>query len=374
MIGQSWAARYSDGRSAASRPATAQLDETGLTVLDENGPPRTKWPLEEIRLIEKPGAAAEIRLGRAESNERLTLLDRAALPLLQRQCPFLRRAIYRGMGWQRVAFWSGAALAGLAFLFFVGVPFLARHSSQWMSPRLEADLGRRVATAVIRITARPGKDQKRECTAPAGQAALAKLAAPLIAQLHLRNKPRLRVVNSPIVNAVALPGGQILLFRGLLDFAEDPNEIAGVLAHELGHVALDHPTTVMVERGATAFLIGLVVGDVFGISAIGAIGTAALSASYSREAESAADAEAVTLMEGAGYDLAPFAAFFARLEAKQGDGELPIGFLRSHPPDAERARLIAAAPAGGGQALDMRGWRSLKAICGRAHAASDSEQ
>lgn len=374
MTGQSWAARYSDGYTAASRAATAQLDETGLTILDANGPPRAKWGLDEIRLIEKPGAAAEIRLGRAESNERLTLLDRAALPELQRHCLHLRRGVYGGIGWPRVVLWSGAALAGLAFLFLVGIPFLARHSSQWMSPRLEADLGRRVATAVIGLTAHPKDGEKRECAAAEGRAALAKLAAPLIAQLHLRNRPRLRVVNSPIINAVALPGGQILLFRGLIDFAESPNEIAGVLAHELGHLALDHPTTVMVERGATAFLIGLVVGDVFGVSAIGAIGTAALSASYGREAESAADSEAVALMEKAGYDLAPFAAFFARLEAKQGDGGLPIGFLRSHPPNAERARLIAAAQAGGRQALDERGWRSLKAICGRAQAASDSEK
>lgn len=373
MTEQSWSARYSDGRSAASRPVTAQLEDTGLTILDENGPPRTKWRLEEIRLIEKPGVAAEIRLGRAESHERLTLLDRAALPVLQQHCPKLRRGVYGGIGWPRVVFWSGAALAGLAFLFLVGIPFLARHSSQWMSPRLEADLGRRVATAVIGLTAQPKDGEARECTAPAGWAALGKLAAPLIAQLHLRNAPRLRVVNSPIINAVALPGGQILLFRGLIDFADSPNEIAGVLAHELGHLALDHPTTVMVERGATAFLIGLVVGDVFGVSAIGAIGTAALSASYGREAESAADAKAVALMEKAGYDLAPFAAFFTRLEAKQGDGELPIAFLRSHPPNAERARLIAAAPTGGRQALAEHGWRALKAICGRAHAASDNE-
>ena len=374
MTGQSWAARYSDGRSAASRPATAQLDDTGLTILEENGPPRTKWRLDEVRLIEKPAAAGEIRLGRADSNERLTLLDRAALPVLQQHCPHLHRGVYGGIGWPRVVFWSGAALAGLAFLFLVGIPFLARHSSQWMSPRLEADLGRRVATAVIGLTAQPQDGEKRECVAADGRAALAKLAAPLIAPLHLRNAPRLRVVNSPIINAVALPGGQILLFRGLIDFADSPNEIAGVLAHELGHLALDHPTTVMVERGATAFLIGLVVGDVFGVSAIGAIGTAALSASYGREAESAADAQAVMLMEKAGYDLAPFAAFFTRLEAKEGDGELPIAFLRSHPPNAERARLIAAAPTGGRQALDDRDWRSLKAICGRAHAASDNEE
>ena len=363
MTGQSWAARYSDGYTAASRPATAQLDETGLTILDESGPPRAKWRLDEIRLIEKPAAAGDFRLGRAESNERLTLLDRAALPVLRRHCPNLRRGVYRGIGWKRVVFWSGAALAGLAFLFLVGIPFLARHSSQWMSPRLEADLGRRVAAAVIGFTAQPKQGEQRECRAADGRAALARLAAPIIAQLHVRNAPRLRVVNSPIVNAVALPGGQILLFRGLIDFAQDPNEIAGVIAHELGHVALDHPTTVMIERGATAFLIGLVVGDVFGASAVGAVSTAALSASYSREAESAADAEAVALMEKAGYDLAPFAAFFTRLEQKQGDGEMPIGFLHSHPPSAERARLIAAAPPGGRAALDARGWAALKAIC-----------
>jgi len=84
---------------------------------------------------------------------------------------------------------------------------------------------------------------------------------------------------------------------------------------------------------------------------------------FGRDAESAADAEAVTLMSKAGLDVAPFGAFFERLQAEHGDGDIPIPFLRTHPPSDQRAKLIEAAPAGGAQALTPAEWQDLKAIC-----------
>ena len=166
-----------------------------------------------------------------------------------------------------------------------------------------------------------------------------------------------------MINALALPGGQILLFRGLLDFAEGPNEVAGVLAHELGHLKLDHPLTLVIRDSGTAFVVGLVLGDVFGGTMVAVAGTGILDTAFSRDAESAADKEAVALMTGAGFDVQPFGAFFERMTAKELDGDLPIAFLRTHPPGDQRAKLIEAAPAGGGPALTAAAWADLKAIC-----------
>jgi predicted Zn-dependent protease len=104
-------------------------------------------------------------------------------------------------------------------------------------------------------------------------------------------------------------------------------------------------------------------GDIFGGSAISVAGTGLLVTAFSRDAESAADAEAITLMSKAGLDVAPFGAFFERLQAEKGDGEIPIPFLRTHPPSDQRAKLIEAAPAGGAQALSPAEWQNLKAIC-----------
>jgi beta-barrel assembly-enhancing protease len=191
---------------------------------------------------------------------------------------------------------------------------------------------------------------------------LDKLVAPLASQLLLRNKLRVRVINSDVLNAIALPGDEILVFKGLIDFAQGPNEVAGVLGHEMGHLQLDHPMRLVIRESGTAFLIGLVMGDIFGGSAISIAGTGLLVTAFGRDAESAADAEAVTLMSKAGLDVAPFGGFFERLQAK-GDGDIPIPFLRTHPPSDQRAKLIEAAPPGGAQALTPAEWQNLKAIC-----------
>jgi predicted Zn-dependent protease len=265
--------------------------------------------------------------------------------------------------WRIIAAWCAAALAAVALLIFAVIPFMAQRASRWVSPRLEAELGDRIAGAVVTLTV-PAADQAHpECDAPAGRAALDSLVAPLAAQITLRNPVRVRVINSQLVNALALPGGQILLFRGLLDFAQSPNEIAGVAAHEMGHLKLDHPTALVIQQGGTAFVIGLVLGDVFGGSAVAVAGTGMLDTAFSRDAESAADAAAVTLMTKAGLDVHPLGGFFERLGASRIDGDIPIAFLRTHPPSDERAKLIASAPPGGRQALTPGQWAALKAIC-----------
>jgi len=258
---------------------------------------------------------------------------------------------------------AGRALAALAFLILGVIPYFADHASQWVSPRLEAQLGDQVADFIIRFTVATGDKDNAECRNAKGRQALDKLVAPLEAELSLRDKLRVRVINSSLLNAIALPGNQILVFKGLIDFTQGPNEVAGVLGHEMGHLQLDHPMRLVIRESGTAFLIGLVMGDIFGGSAISIAGTGLLVTAFSRDAESAADAEAVTLMSKAGLDIAPFGAFFERLQAEKGDGEIPIPFLRTHPPSDQRAKLIEAAPPGGRQALTPAEWQDLKAIC-----------
>ena len=365
MAGDGWRAQYSDGRVAASHSVEAWLEPDGLAIGARDGTRRSRWRYDEIRLLDQMGGDNQLRLARVDSAERLTILSPGALAEIEPRCANLRRSITHGPAWRWIALWSGSAIAALVVLFWIVVPFLARHSSRFVSPRLEADLGDRVADVVIRFTTASKKeDAPAECDLPAGRQALDRLAAPLIGELTLRNPPRIRVVNSAIVNAIALPGSQILLFKGLIDFAEDPNEIAGVLAHEFGHLALDHPTTLMIERGAVAFVIGLVAGDVFGVSVVAGIGATVLSASYGRDAESAADRRGSQLMTAAGLDLAPVGNFFNRLAAKRLDGDIPLAFLRSHPPSDERAKLFRSNPTGSGHALDSVAWKALKEICG----------
>lgn len=154
------------------------------------------------------------------------------------------------------------------------------------------------------------------------------------------------LINEPSINAFALPGGPIFVHSGLVDAADSEAQLAGVLAHEVSHVALRHGTnqaskSQMIE--IPAVLAGAILGsrgDMLGqIGAMGVgLGAQALITKYSRSAEKQADALGARIMAQAGYDPMEMAAFFAKLAA-QG-GSRPPTFLSTHPDPGNRTRLV----------------------------------
>ncbi len=353
-----WAARYHDGRMAATQSVVVALGDDALLIRDPAGGVVTTWPADEVRLIDG-GDGQPIRLARAFQPERLSIGDQGALASIKTFCPHLGRNPYQKGGDRKLILWAVAGLGGFLALLFLIVPMIARIVSEHMSPTLEAHLGQLSAEALTRALTKDNKG----CGDQRGLDALDRLIAPLTAQMTV--KPHVTVIATPVVNAVALPGGQVLLFDGLIKFAKGPNEVAGVLAHEFGHVELHHPTRLTVEHGARSFLVGLFFGDILGGSALASIGLAAVNARFTREMEHEADLRAIALLEGAHLDPGPFGEFFARLAMKehQADGAL---LFASHPPSEERARLIKNAAPGGGQALTADDWAALSQMCASA--------
>jgi Zn-dependent protease with chaperone function len=198
---------------------------------------------------------------------------------------------------------------------------------------------------------------EQACRAPGGQKALDGLAR----RLSPSGRPiRLGVVNIPIVNAVALPGGRILIFRGLIDEARSPDEVAGVLAHEIGHVEHRHVMVALLRR----FGLGLLIGS-GGTAA--EYGQALLDARYSRAAESEADEFSMKQLLQAGISPAATAAFFRRMSKEEAGMGGPLLYLASHPPSDERRRRFEAAAASGRvsfrPALSPSQWAALRSIC-----------
>jgi predicted Zn-dependent protease len=156
---------------------------------------------------------------------------------------------------------------------------------------------------------------------------------------------RFRIVDSRQVNAFALPGGFIYVNRGLIERAERLDELAGALAHEVGHVVLRHSarqiekqtkTGVAVELGCR--LTDLCNSDV--ARAAIQVGGAALFARYSRHDEAEADSEAVQLVVEAGIDPAGIPTLFRRLleERRRSPARIEV-FFASHP--LEEDRIVA---------------------------------
>ena len=170
----------------------------------------------------------------------------------------------------------------------------------------------------------------------AGRAALAKLIGKLEAAAALPIPLDAKVVRRSEANAVALPGGHIYVFEGLVDKSESADELAGVIAHEIGHVAHRDGTRSILQSAGLSFLFGMLLGDFVGGSAVVIGARAVLQSSYSREVESAADRYGVDLMSRAGGDPRALGVVLDRIAGAIHPG---MEILRDHPDTKARVKL-----------------------------------
>jgi predicted Zn-dependent protease len=152
-----------------------------------------------------------------------------------------------------------------------------------------------------------------------------------------------KAVREKQVNAFALPGGPMYVNSGLLQAARSEAELAGVMGHELAHVALRHGTHQASEAYAAKTGLGVLGGLLGGgtgadvLTAIGGVGLNAAFLKFSRDAETEADVTGAGMMARAGYDPNAMADFFALLREESGrDPSSLEAFLSDHPSPADR--------------------------------------
>ncbi len=242
-------------------------------------------------------------------------------------------------------------------MIWFGVPVLADQVAEAMPPGWEKPLGDAVDKQIRVIFS------GEECAYPSGARALAKLVGRLQSAAALPIAPEPAVLRSSVANAFALPGGKVYVLSALLARAQSPDELAGVLAHELGHVAHRDGLRRLIRDGGTGFLVGLLFGDVSGAGAALFAARTLLSASYSRDLEAGADGFAIGVMRKLGRPTAPLGAILERITGDD-DGAVP-SLLRDHPLTPERVARLKEADAAptGPELLTPTEWRSLKAIC-----------
>lgn len=364
---------YFDGSSAKPIQVIAKFGDASLTLMDGAGTILAHWPLASMRRL--PGSEGHedgIRLiPDHQADERLTIRDPDMIKAIREVCPDLdaapkveRRHV------SRVVIWLGAAVGSILLIVFVLAPAIAGRLAEMIPPESEAALGERVADQLVGVFGNFGA-RDPVCKGPEGLAALDEMTVRLTKVSNSHVPIRVRVLDTSIINAVALPGGQIFLFRGLIDQSESPEEVAGVLAHEIGHVIHRDPTREALRAAGTAGLIGLLLGDVTGGGAIAAVSEAMINAGYTREAEAAADAEAHRILASAGLPSTPFGDFFEWVSEQMDDQNETLKALMehmaSHPdPAARKAEAIAADTIGDGDfkpALDRTKWAALRDIC-----------
>lgn len=336
-------ANWYDGHSALRHAGTAEWDGGGGLVLRRSGGDALTVPLADLRFQETRPDALSYRLAN-EPDFRL-LLPRVLPPEFAAHLPARHeygKLVDRfGLGKAAAAF---AVVSAAAVALFLTAP-------GWLGPIVPESWERGMGEAMV------GDLGNRVCHTPAGDAALTRLAQ----RLDPAGTPvRVGVANIPLINAAALPGGQVLIFDGLIQQADSPDELAGVLAHEIGHVRKRHVMTAILRQFGMSILVsGMSSG--LGGDALGLI-----SLDYSRDAESEADGYARTRLAAADISPAGTAGFFRRLGGETDTMPQWTNWVDSHPSPAGRARAFREAVRKGHAyrpALSDREFTALQDMC-----------
>ncbi len=365
---------YNDGRSAARRQVVIHLDLSGLRILDSEGREIDRWPYDRLHLLDEDRAGRALRLKCGEEGvARLSVPDRRLLDDLSQRAraPQAVRAARPRIGLARAL---GLGLVGLAILVavvWVALPRLAGWAAARIPVSWEEALGQRAFEELTEVFAAVRGDAPKFCETAAGRAALDRLVArlagsvagPAAAQAATPYRFQITVLDVEMANAFALPGGRVVLFRGLIANAGDASEVAGVLAHEMGHVTHRHGTQAILRGLGIEVLFGLMLGDL-GEGLFGGIGATLMSLSHSREAEAEADQVALALLDHTGIGARGLAAFFERLAEDGPDLPAALQLLSSHPSHEARARLFARAKSSTAPAMSASDWAAMKEMCG----------
>jgi Zn-dependent protease with chaperone function len=362
---------FFDGATTARHDVTVELAPDLLHVRAADGTALADWRYDELEELSAP--ADVLRLGRIGNPvlARLEVRD----PQLAAAIDELSLPVDRTGGIERrlrtkVIAWSIAATLSLLLVAIFGVPLIATELTPLIPYPLERKLG-----AAIDAQARATLDTRHagaafECgnvpKETAGRAAFEKLMHQIETAADLPIPLNPTVVRKPDSNAITLPGGRIYVFQGLIDAAATADELAGVIAHEVGHVAHRDGTRTVLQGAGLSVLFGTLLGDFFGGSALVYAAKTILQTSYSRDVEAAADGYGVELMQKIGGDPRALGTILLRIAGTTHPGPK---ILIDHPETRDRVAAIAAK-AGPVRPtrplLDTSEWAALKTICAGA--------
>ena len=361
-------ARFNDGQSAAALPVTVRVEPEGLVLEAQGGGQAEFWAWAAVRLVDAATQGRPVRISNRERpGARLTFDGSEILSTLQSQSPYLQREPF---SWRRAAPMAGLAGIGVAVVLFLvyGLPLIARPTAGFVPIEWEEDVGKQTVAIVNRIFA----GGKKFCDGGGGVQALKKVTDRLLAAVETPYRVQVTVADSEIVNALATPGGQVVIFRGLIDKARTAEEVAGVLAHELAHVAHRHPTQGMITMmGWSALLAAFSGGASLSSEILAELAAHLATSAYSRDLEAEADAKAVEMLSAAGIDRGGLVSFFRAIQGMESTGLDVPEYLSSHPLTQNRIEAIEGIEGiegiergASGPAMSARDWRDLRKICG----------
>ncbi len=349
---------WNDGQNASRMEVRVRLFGPRLVVSTAEGDVAiAELSLNGLAMAEEVYAHQPVRLKHDDwPDARLTVADHALMAKLIAAEPRLRRRYHGDRGTlQRLTIWGGGLLATVAALVgmvqFGAEPLAAAIPQEW-----EEALGERLMADFI--------DHYGLCDGEPGAGHVQALTDVLVSGPDTPYRFRVHVLDGAEVNAFALPGGYVAVFRGLLERAEGSGELAGVLAHEVAHGLERHPTEQLVRRSGFSLLAGLIGGDASGFAVLaGDVASFMADMANSRADELEADRLAMALLNGTGIDSHGLPRFFEKLQAEDEDLPRALALVSTHPASEARLAETLTLARDGRDPMPEDAWLAVGQIC-----------
>ena len=355
-------AQYYDGESARSQNVDVNEDGVNLTFSGVSTG-YTSWNIKGLHAVDPPAPGQPFRLTHQDKpGARLIIRDETFIKTLLSRSSHLKGG-YSARDVSHIFGWTvGGLLAVFAIGYFV-MTFLPDKVARVLPDGWRNRVGKQMEEAMVQGA--------KVCHSASGDAALGAMIGRMAEGMPDLPAIGVHVYNLPILNAFAVSGGNIILTRELIDKADGPDELAGVLAHEIGHVAHLHPEAQLVRLTGMQVLASVFTGSNGGDMTTN-LAFMATALKFTRQAEAEADAYARETMVKADIDPIGLKTFFEKILKLEGEhGDAPAAssglgeIFSTHPGTAERIKEIQPMPAGAvaKPALDGVQWKALKEIC-----------
>ncbi|MGD9924804.1 MAG: M48 family metallopeptidase, partial [Pseudorhodoplanes sp.] len=284
---------YFDGVTAARQIVTLACTPSGLDLSRPDGTVIAQWPYDRLQHLNAPAQVIRIGLRSSDKLARLEIHDPSLADAIDRACPDIDRTDATARAEQRRAMlWSLAAIVSLLLVALYGVPKIADQIGRLTPRQIDESLGRAGDLRFRAMFDRESGGTPFECgDAPeeaAGKQAFDRLIGRLVKAAGLSIPVHAVVVRREEPNAFALAGGHIYVLKGLIDDANDADEVAAVIAHEIGHVANRDGIRSILQSAGLSLIFGMLLGDFVGGAAVVVAAQMLLKAAYSRQQEAAA--------------------------------------------------------------------------------------
>ncbi|MFV0422642.1 M48 family metallopeptidase [Oleidesulfovibrio sp.] len=360
-------ARYNDGQTPESVEITLQL--TGGYLVAQNSDQIPRWALADIDPVDNWGERP-LRLKLHPDNyERITIAPQADTDELVRQI----RA-HRGIRLSMPSKFS-MALISIMLVLVVWIGFFGSQTIRFVATNLPESVEKQLGEQSMRVIV-PMLSQGRSpmwCSSEQGDSALAHMQAELLTEQD-NQLYTVKVLYSDVNNALALPGGTVILTSTLLNGLQSPEELSGILAHERQHIIEHHGTSSYIRNMAFDLLLNMFAGDSDALELIGGSAQALILLNYSREDETAADTGAAIALHRAGIPVSGLQNFLSRtVHSKESDVPDFLraleSYLSTHPDIPRRVHDLQVEYVGLGPVpvrqtpITAVQWASIKNIC-----------